>query len=52
MYRDKLIDLIAWKNKINRKPLIFNGARQVGKSWLIKNFGEQRFEGKVIIANL
>jgi predicted AAA+ superfamily ATPase len=36
--------LIAWKNKPNRKPLILQGARQVGKTWLLKQFGQSEFE--------
>ena len=36
MYRNKLKDLIEWKNSKNRKPLILSGARQVGKTWLLK----------------
>ncbi|MGN0046263.1 MAG: ATP-binding protein [Eggerthellaceae bacterium] len=35
--------LIAWKNKSRRKPLILNGARQVGKTWLLKEFGRTQF---------
>jgi predicted AAA+ superfamily ATPase len=37
-------DLTAWKNKETRKPLILKGARQVGKTWLLKRFGELHFE--------
>ena len=51
MYREKINDLIVWKDKVNRKPLILNGARQVGKSWLVKHFGETHFEGKVVLVN-
>ncbi len=51
MYRNKIIDLIAWKDKANRKPLIVNGARQVGKSWLIKHFGDTYFQGKSVVIN-
>lgn len=36
MYRNKLKELIEWKNSKNRKPLILSGARQVGKTWLLK----------------
>lgn len=36
-------DLIAWKNSKNRKPLIIKGARQVGKTWLMKEFGAKYF---------
>ncbi len=36
-------ELIQWKNKTNRKPLLVQGARQVGKTWLIKHFGQKEF---------
>ncbi len=36
--------LVAWKNKPRRKPLILNGARQVGKTWLLKEFGKAQFK--------
>jgi len=36
--------LAAWKTKENRKPLILQGARQIGKTWAMKVFGEQYFE--------
>ncbi|PJG83442.1 ATP-binding protein [Caviibacterium pharyngocola] len=44
MQRFILDKLIQWKNKLNRKPLIIQGARQVGKTWAMKHFGEQCFE--------
>lgn len=44
MKRDLTQKLIEWKNSQIRKPLIIQGARQVGKTWLMKNFGEQNFE--------
>ena len=37
-------DLLKWKNDPDRKPLILNGARQVGKTWLLKEFGANEFE--------
>lgn len=37
-------DLIKWKNSQRRKPLIVQGARQVGKTWLIKEFGRLHFD--------
>ena len=37
-------DLCTWKSKKNRKPLILNGARQVGKTWIIKEFGSKEYE--------
>jgi predicted AAA+ superfamily ATPase len=36
--------LQQWKNSINRKPLILQGARQVGKTWILKEFGRANFE--------
>ena len=44
MYRYKINDLIEWKNSKNRKPLIIRGARQVGKTWLMKEFGKKYYE--------
>lgn len=35
--RDLLEELIVWKSKRKRKPLILQGARQVGKSWLLNS---------------
>lgn len=52
MYRKKIDNLVAWKNKQTRKPLIVYGARQVGKSWLIREFGKNHFKGKIIEINL
>lgn len=37
--------LLAWKNSNNRKPLILKGARQVGKTYILKQFGEENYEG-------
>jgi uncharacterized protein len=51
MYREKITHLLTWKDKSNRKPLIVNGARQVGKSWLIRDFGNTYFSGQVILVN-
>ena len=44
MYREKMNELIDWKKSKNRKPLIIRGARQVGKTWLMKEFGERFYE--------
>lgn len=44
MQRTIVDKLIQWKSKSNRKPLIIQGARQVGKTWTMKHFGEQTFE--------
>jgi hypothetical protein len=43
MIRDAYKLLGNWKNKPNRKPLIIQGARQVGKTWLMKEFGRNEY---------
>ena len=49
MHRFALENLKAWKKKPNRKPLIIQGARQVGKTWLMKEFGSQEYENTVYL---
>ena len=49
MYREAMKKLIKWKNKKNKKPLIIKGARQVGKTWLMKKFGETSYERTIYI---
>lgn len=44
MKRYVLEHLITWKNTKNRKPLIIQGARQVGKTWLVQEFGKTQYE--------
>ncbi|MDO4511208.1 MAG: ATP-binding protein [Bacteroidales bacterium] len=44
MERIQINQLIAWKNRENRKPLILRGARQVGKTWLMKEFGKRYYD--------
>lgn len=44
MYRQKMQELVEWKRSPNRKPLIIRGARQVGKTWLMKEFGKEYYE--------
>jgi predicted AAA+ superfamily ATPase len=44
MNRIAVNQLIEWKNSIKRKPLLVFGARQVGKTWLIRHFGDSYFE--------
>ena len=44
MYRTKIKELIKWKLSNKRKPLIFLGARQVGKTWLIQEFGKTEYK--------
>lgn len=44
MERKAYRQLLEWKNNPHRKPLILNGARQVGKTWLLKHFGEREYK--------
>ncbi len=43
MERHAMEELLKWKEKENRKPLVLKGARQVGKTWLMKEFGRLHF---------
>ena len=43
MERLAINELLKWKNKQYRKPLIIEGARQVGKTWLVKEFARQNY---------
>ena len=43
--------LIEWKNRAGRKPLILRGARQIGKTWVINDFGNLYFKGKIHTIN-
>ena len=60
MERLLLEELKKWKEKADRKPLILRGARQVGKTWLLKDFGKKcfkdvcyvNFEQKDILGNI
>ncbi|MBO4745266.1 MAG: ATP-binding protein [Bacteroidales bacterium] len=49
MKRTLYNQLVEWKNKSTRKPLILEGARQVGKTWLMKEFGKKEFENMVYV---
>jgi predicted AAA+ superfamily ATPase len=49
MYRFKIKELIDWKLSEYRKPLIILGARQVGKTWLIEEFGRQEYRQTVYV---
>ena len=44
MYRKAIEQLLEWKNKKEHKPLILQGARQVGKTWLMKEFGKKYYK--------
>lgn len=49
MYRKIIKELLEWKNKKGRLPLILKGARQVGKTWILQEFGKEYFEDTLYI---
>ena len=49
MKRYAIKNLINWKESQNRKPLIIRGARQVGKTWLMKEFGKTQYKKTIYI---
>lgn len=49
MYRKKIENLKEWKKSPYRKPLIIEGARQVGKTWLMKEFGRTCYDNVVYV---
>lgn len=44
MYREIYEQLLAWKKKPDRKPLIMDGARQIGKTWILEEFGKNEYK--------
>lgn len=44
MYREAINELIKWKKSNRRKPLVLEGARQVGKTWLVKEFARLQYK--------
>ena len=49
MEREILKDLIKWKESKNRKPLIIHGARQVGKTYIVKEFGRNNYDNVIYV---
>lgn len=49
MYRLAIKELYKWKESKYRKPMIIEGARQVGKTWLMKEFGKEAYKNTVYI---
>ena len=49
MYRIAIEKLLKWKQSKRRKPLIIEGARQVGKTWLMKEFGKKEYTDTIYI---
>ena len=50
MQRNTMLELDKWKEDIHRKPLILKGARQTGKTWIMKEFGSRYFEQTIYIS--
>jgi uncharacterized protein len=49
MFRKQYADLLSWKERRNRKPLVIRGARQVGKTYLVREFAQNEFDSCVEI---
>lgn len=49
MERIDIQKLISWKNSADRKPLVLNGARQVGKTWLLREFARKEYTKEAYI---
>lgn len=49
MEREIINDLIKWKESENRKPLIIHGARQVGKTYIVKQFGKEYYDNLIYV---
>lgn len=49
MYRKIILELKKWKEKKDRLPLILKGARQVGKTWILQEFGKEYFDDVLYI---
>lgn len=49
MERSIMKDLVVWKNRADRKPLILLGARQIGKTYILKEFGKREFKNVAYI---
>ena len=47
MERHAIISLANWKNSAGRKPLLLSGARQVGKTWLVRDFAAKHYDNLI-----
>ncbi len=50
MQRFLMADLLEWKDSPHRKPLVLNGARQVGKTWLLQELGKTAFKNVAYVS--
>ncbi|MFO8236169.1 MAG: AAA family ATPase [Bacteroidales bacterium] len=49
MKRRAYLELVKWKDSVTKKPLIIRGARQVGKTWLMREFGRNEYDQMVYV---
>lgn len=49
MQRNVLLELTAWKNRADRKPLLLQGARQTGKTWIMREFARREYDDFVMV---
>lgn len=49
MYREIIKDLIKWKDRTNRKPLLLTGVRQCGKTYIVEKFANENFKNYVYV---
>lgn len=49
MYRESIKELVRWRESHRRKPLVIEGARQVGKTWLVKDFAKTHYRNLAYI---
>ena len=47
MKRYAVKSLESWKNSVGRKPLLLSGARQVGKTWLVRDFAARHYDNLI-----
>jgi predicted AAA+ superfamily ATPase len=50
MERNMTAELLKWKNQPDRKPLVIKGARQVGKTWIMKEFGAKYYDDVIYVS--
>ncbi|MDR3124398.1 MAG: AAA family ATPase [Endomicrobium sp.] len=48
MKRTLCNELKKWKTRLDRKPLLLQGARQVGKTWLMQEFGKNEYKNSFV----
>lgn len=49
IFRNAIAKLVVWKDKKDRNPLLIKGARQIGKTWVMRTFGNNYFKNVIEI---